>query len=59
MMMCLLAGHPDGGPFAHSLGGTGGPALIIPASSSWPQMGSGVLPTSGGMFVGGGVEGDS
>ena len=55
----LPAGRLDGGPFARSLGGTGRPALIIPASSSWPPMGSGILPASGNMFVGRGVEGDS
>ena len=55
----LLAGHPDGGPFACSLGRTGGPVFIIPALSNWPPVGSGILPTSGSMFVSRGVKGDS
>ena len=55
----LLTGCPNGGPFACPLGGTGGPGVIISASSSLPPTTIGVLTAHGRKFIGGGVEGDS
>ena len=55
----LLTGRPNGGPFACSLGRTGGLGVIILTSSSLPPATIGVLTAHGRKFIGGGVEGDS